>query len=238
VQAERFDARGRFGQLAPTYDAVFTGSTGLRAINELELAVVTGRLGDVCGRRVLDAGMGTGRVAEALVGRGAEVVGIDVTPQMLERAHRRVPGAPRILARVGALLPFADRSFDDAVCIRVLKYVGDWPAALAEFRRVLRPGARLVVEIANRRSVARWGYAGYRSQPLSLATVGMTRRMLTDAGFLPWAVDSGTRLPHALYERSGERAAAVLDRVEQVAGRVLGDGVLARSFFVTAELVD
>lgn len=238
MAAEHFDAPRRFAALAPGYDDVFTASAGLRLINDRELEVVTRRLGRVRGRRILDAGMGTGRVAAALCGDGARVVGIDVTPQMLERAQERAPAAHRLIARVGAHLPFADRSFDDAVCIRVLKYVSDWPEALAELRRVLRPGARLVVEIANRHSIARWGYSGYGSQPIRLATVEETQRLLRCAGLLPIAVDPGTHLPHKLYERSGERATPLIDRADRLAERVLGSLTLARSFFVTAEVVD
>lgn len=235
MATEPFDARGRFGPMAPRYEEAFTASTGLRSISDRELAVITRRLGDVRARRILDAGIGTGRVARRLGHLGASVVGLDVTPEMLAHCRTSAPDVPSVLGRVGAPLPFADRSFDDAVCVRVLKYVQDWERAFGEFRRVLRPGARLVVEIANARSVARWGYRG---QAITFGAAADTQDLLRGAGFLPMALDAGTRLPFGLYARSKSMATATLDRVERVAGRILGDVALARSFFVTAELVD
>lgn len=225
--------RNSFGAVADRYDDVFDASAGLRSINHRELSIVVDRLGDVRGRRVLDAGMGTGRVARALVDLGAQVVGVDLTSEMLARSRRRAPEAAAVIARVGAPLPFADQSFDDAVCIRVLKYFREWPLAFDQFRRVLRPGGRIVVEIANSRSLARWGYPG---RPINLTTVADSDRLLRQAGFLPIALDAGVRLPYPLYRRSGERAASVLDAAERAGARVLGGTLLARSFFVTAEL--
>ena len=222
-----------FGPAANQYDNVFDASAGLRSINRRELTIINARLGDVDGRRVLDAGMGTGRVARALADRGARVVGVDLTPEMLSRCRSRAPEASAVIARVGAPLPFADESFDDAVCIRVLKYFGEWGAAFEQFRRVLRPGARLVVEVANARSSARWGYPG---RPITFSTVAESQRLLRYAGFVPIALDPGTRVPYPFYQRAGERTTAVLDAVEGAAGRLLGGATLARSFFVTAEV--
>lgn len=233
--AEPFDAPGRFGPMAPRYEEAFTASTGLRSISERELAIVAQRLGDVRGRRVLDAGVGTGRIARHLTALGASVVGLDVTPEMLDQCRKVVPGALAVQARVGPHLPFADRSVDDVVSVRVFKYVGHWAPTFRELRRVLRPGGRLLVEVTNARSLARWGYPG---DPISFATTAEADRLLRDAGFLPTAVDAGTRLPFGVWARSGERATAVLDAAERAAGRFLGGAVFARSFFVTAELID
>jgi SAM-dependent methyltransferase len=98
------------------------------------------------GRRVLDAGCGPGAYAERLVGRGAEVVGIDVCPRMVELARRRVRGKASFhqadLARPLDFLPAA--SFDLVVSALALDYVRDWAAAFGEFFRVLREPGCLV----------------------------------------------------------------------------------------------
>ncbi|HET9442020.1 MAG TPA: class I SAM-dependent methyltransferase [Acidimicrobiales bacterium] len=231
--APPLDVARHFGPLAERYDEVFDATPGLEAINRLELAVIRRRLGDVAGRRVLDAGMGTGRLARLLTDAGAEVVGVDLTAEMLARARRRVPEAGAVIARVGVPLPFADRAFDDIVCIRVLKYFAGWSAAFEELRRVLRPGGRLVVEIANRRSIARWGYGDLA---VRLGTVAETRSLLRGAGFLPLAGDAGTRLPLAVFRRPGRRVARVAGGIEAAAARALGGTALARSVFITSEL--
>ena len=100
------------------------------------------------GERVVDIGCGPGYlVAEmaAVVGPEGSVLGVDPSPAMLEIAARR--GAATVeLAEGDALsLPAEDASFDAAVSTQVYEYVPDIAAALAEARRVLRPGGRLLL---------------------------------------------------------------------------------------------
>jgi SAM-dependent methyltransferase len=104
--------------------------------------------GDVAGRRILDAGCGSGLLSAALRERGALVTGIDGSPGMLEVARRRL--GPDVDLRVVDLadpLPFADGAFDDVIASLVLHYLRDWGPALAELRRVLTPGGRLLVSV-------------------------------------------------------------------------------------------
>ena len=104
--------------------------------------------GDVAGRRILDAGCGAGPVAEALRERGAVVAGFDSSAGMLALARRRL-GDDVVLERaeLGGPLPFADAGFDDVVASLVLHYLEDWTTALAELRRVLKPGGRLILSV-------------------------------------------------------------------------------------------
>ncbi|MEV5970538.1 class I SAM-dependent methyltransferase [Streptomyces sp. NPDC051921] len=104
--------------------------------------------GDVAGRRVLDAGCGSGPLSASLRERGAVVTGIDASAAMLALARRRL-GAD-VALHVGDLrdrLPFADGAFDDVVASLVLHYLDDWGPTLAELRRVLRPGGRLIASV-------------------------------------------------------------------------------------------
>lgn len=104
--------------------------------------------GDVAGRRVLDAGCGSGPLSAALRDRGAVVTGIDASAGMLELARRRL-GEDADLRRVDLRepLPFGDGVFDDVVASLVLHYLEDWGPTLAEIRRVLRPGGRLIASV-------------------------------------------------------------------------------------------
>ena len=91
--------------------------------------------------RVLDLGTGTGRNLP-LLGRAARVTGLDPSAPNLGAARRRAPGAPLVRARAEAL-PFRDGTFDEVISALVLCSVDDPEAALAEVRRVLRPGGAL-----------------------------------------------------------------------------------------------
>ncbi|WP_326623021.1 class I SAM-dependent methyltransferase [Streptomyces decoyicus] len=104
--------------------------------------------GDVAGRRILDAGCGSGPLSAALRDRGADVTGIDASARMLALARRRLgDDAALHVADLSDPLPFADGAFDDVVSSLVLHYLEDWGPTLAEIRRVLRPGGRLIASV-------------------------------------------------------------------------------------------
>ncbi|WP_114558184.1 class I SAM-dependent methyltransferase [Desertihabitans aurantiacus] len=104
--------------------------------------------GDVRGRRILDAGCGSGPLSAALRGRGAIMTGFDASPAMIELARRRLGAdVPLQVADLGEPLPFPDDAFDDVVASLVLHYLQDWSGPLAELRRVLRPGGRLILSV-------------------------------------------------------------------------------------------
>ena len=103
-------------------------------------------VGDVSGRRVLDAGCGPGAHAAVLVDRGATVTGIDASSELLSIAAARL--GDRVALVRGDLsdpLPFEDESFDVVLASLVLHYLRDWEPTLAEFHRVLVPDGRLVI---------------------------------------------------------------------------------------------
>lgn len=104
------------------------------------------------GENVLDIGSGPGFLAAemaAVVGDQGSVHGVDTSESMLAiAAHReRAPGSAPTEFRAGDALelPYPDASFDVAVSTQVYEYVEDMPAALAQVRRVLRPGGRLLI---------------------------------------------------------------------------------------------
>ena len=104
--------------------------------------------GDVAGRRILDAGCGAGPLSEALRAKGAVVAGLDSSAAMVSLARRRLgEDAELYVADLAAPLPFADAEFDDVLASLVLHYLEDWAGPLAELRRVLKPGGRLLVSL-------------------------------------------------------------------------------------------
>ena len=90
-------------------------------------------------RPVLDCGVGTGRIAAPLLKRGANVIGVDLSVEMMRRLREKVAGSPLAQADVSRL-PFPNASFGLLITVHVLHLVGLWREALREFRRVLRPG--------------------------------------------------------------------------------------------------
>ena len=104
--------------------------------------------GDVAGRRILDAGCGSGPLSAALRDRGAVVTGIDASAGMLALARQRLGDDVALhVVDLNDGLPFGDGAFDDVVASLVLHYLEDWGPTLAELRRVLRPGGRLIASV-------------------------------------------------------------------------------------------
>ncbi|WP_328473218.1 class I SAM-dependent methyltransferase [Streptomyces sp. NBC_00448] len=104
--------------------------------------------GEVSGHRILDVGCGSGPLFAALRDRGAVVSGFDASTGMVELARQRLgDDADLQVADLGSPLPYADDTFDDVVAALVLHYLKDWGPALAELRRVLKPGGRLITAV-------------------------------------------------------------------------------------------
>jgi ubiquinone/menaquinone biosynthesis C-methylase UbiE len=102
------------------------------------------------GERILDIGCGPGYYVAELaeeVGPDGSVTGIDPAEPMLKVAERRCEklASTTLVAGEATALPVEDASFDAALSVQVLEYVGDVGAALGEIHRVLRPGGRVVL---------------------------------------------------------------------------------------------
>jgi SAM-dependent methyltransferase len=102
-------------------------------------------LGDVTGRRVLDAACGPGLYAEELIRRGADVVGFDQSPRMVALCRERLGrGDFRVHDLADPISWLPDHSVDLVLFALAIEYVDDRVAALRELRRVLRPDGALV----------------------------------------------------------------------------------------------
>ena len=117
----------------------------------LEMPTVLSLLPDINEKKVLDVGCGTGRYTEWLLNNGAEVVGFDASPHMLEYAKKRVGDrAELILHDLNKPLIFLENdSFDLILATLVLDYIEDWKPVLREFKRVLRKDGCLVFSVGH-----------------------------------------------------------------------------------------
>jgi 2-polyprenyl-3-methyl-5-hydroxy-6-metoxy-1,4-benzoquinol methylase len=101
-------------------------------------------VGDVSGKRVLDAGCGEGYLSRKLAKLGAKVTGVEISPKKLSFAIKEQEREPLDItyrkASIASLPFLADRSFDIAITNNVIQDVEDYQAAFREFSRLLRPG--------------------------------------------------------------------------------------------------
>ena len=177
-----------FGRAAAGYAevAVLQRETESRLLEQLEVLEAKQPA------RILDVGSGPGRASGVMKGRWpkAEVIALDIALPML----RQVPKNTRFwrpIKRVcaeAARLPFADNSIDLIFSNLCLQWVPDLPAALAEFRRVLREDGLLLFSSFGPDTLIelREAYlqAGERQPPLSpLAAIQQVGDALIAAGF-------------------------------------------------------
>jgi ubiquinone/menaquinone biosynthesis C-methylase UbiE len=113
------------------------------------------------GEQVLDVGCGTGSLTFALAARAniQNVCGLDFSPEYIDYASRRNSDA-RLEFKIGdaCALPFGDRSFDRVLSLLMLHFVPQPDRAIAEMRRVARPGATVAAAVWD----ARGGYVATR----------------------------------------------------------------------------
>lgn len=136
---------GMFDQVAQNYDRT---NTVLSLGNDrLWRIAATRAIAPRPGQRILDLAAGTGASSVALARSGAEVVAADFSPGMIAEGRRRHGDVPNLsfVEADATALPFADAEFDTVTISFGLRNVNDPRAALAEMRRVTKPGGRLVI---------------------------------------------------------------------------------------------
>lgn len=141
------DRRGRFYEsFAEVWDEQMNqDEVGKR------LRLVFGRLlreEDVRGKRVLDAGAGTGLFSRALADMGARLVSLDVGEKLLGLVRAKC--ATQTVVGSVLDLPFPDGAFDLVLSTEVIEHTTDPRRAVSEFARVLSPGGKLVLTVPNR----------------------------------------------------------------------------------------
>ena len=168
--------RAYYDRLAPRLVEVESRNWHLQSRMSLVLETIDRHAAH--GGRVLDVGCGTGFLLERLAERGFSGTGIDLSPESVEHARRRlaeIGAADRLTAVVGSAYEPPEGPYDLIALTDVLEHLEDPRACLAALRAQLAPGGLVVISTPNRRSLPgarRWlaehGVPGIR---LNLAPV-------------------------------------------------------------------
>lgn len=106
-------------------------------------------LPDVKGKKVLDAGCAAGWYTKWLLDKGANVIALDFSPNMIEMTKKRVGNKAKIIrADLNDTLNFIeDGSIDIVLSSLTLHYIRDWEIVMSEFNRILKEGGQLVFSV-------------------------------------------------------------------------------------------
>jgi SAM-dependent methyltransferase len=163
------------------------------------------------GRTTLDLGCGEGRFARALAAEGHRVTGVDISPELVERARRADPDGTYDVADAEDL-PFEDGSFDLVVAFNVLSCVADVGRAVAEIARVLSGGRRACLSLvhpmytAGTREDGTWVIRDYAMERLHTERVRCGDAVLTFAN---------VHRPLGAYASALERAGLELETLRE-----------------------
>jgi ubiquinone/menaquinone biosynthesis C-methylase UbiE len=170
--------------------------------------LLTGRAVRFCcfspGDEILDVGCGAGATVEYLRGRHRlNAVGVDPSRRLLEEAWARNLDLPLGLGRAEAV-PAVDATKDGIVCECVLSLLNDPALALAEFRRVLRPGGRLILSDLYERTAAgdnrKYGLLSRTRLEELLFANGFTLQLWEDHSRLLRELAAGLLMSHGTLE--------------------------------------
>jgi ubiquinone/menaquinone biosynthesis C-methylase UbiE len=211
----------RFSAAAPSYKRLADIQAGLAR----SLVVSAGDVKDL---RVLDAGAGTGGVAEALALAGAEVVALDLARGMVDEGRR---GSPQVRWLQADLLglPLRSSSMDRVLSASAYQWVPDLKRAFAEAHRVLKPGGRLSVVLFGQGTLAEF-FARLETAAVSTGRVLPPFRRLPSTALVHGALDAaGFRRLSVTSERRVRDFCDV--RALLVWLKAIGANGMARDFF-------
>jgi ubiquinone/menaquinone biosynthesis C-methylase UbiE len=183
-----------FNLLAPWYDQVIQSRIPEKLLQLIDLP-----------QRglVLDAGGGTGRIAQYLYGDGRMIVIADLSTRMLAQAGSK-SGLERVCSE-SEKLPFRQGTFDRIVMVDALHHVADQRQTIAELYRVLKPGGRILVEEPDVRQTS------VKFMAIAEKLALMRSRLISPPGIIKLFNYSGAS---ARFETEGHNCWVVVDKLK------------------------
>jgi len=161
--SQRDRIRNFFDTLSSSRTEIINSNPIISYEQEVRAQTVLNLLSVSPGERVLDIGCGDARDILMLANSGAEIVGLDISPGMVQVARQELDrnciNNVTLIVGDASNLDFPDSYFDKILCSEVIEHIPEIRKSLMEMRRVLKPGGTLVLSTPNRASL--YGFERY-----------------------------------------------------------------------------
>ncbi|MFC6615334.1 class I SAM-dependent methyltransferase [Halopenitus salinus] len=220
-------------EVAEEYDDV-RFSDGGRVIDRREREAVLSAVEPDDDTRILEVACGTGRFTTMLAAHGAEVVGLDISREMLEQGRRKVRDAGvddlvEFMRGDASRLPFPDDHFDTVLAMRFFHLMDDPERFIAEMRRV--SSDQIVFDTFNRRS-ARTLYTWILPMGSRLYSEDQVVSLLRSADLSLAGEEHDFVLPYGFYRSLPGVVARTFRRIDEAIGETIpGDYVASVSYW-------
>lgn len=220
-------------------------TTGRREMSKKELNFINKNLEKYSPRKILDIGVGNGRIVENLrkfSNTDAEIFGIDVSAEMVNICREKFKNESKIKQISVCDLSLEEISFteklDFATMIRVLKYNKNWPEMIKKVYAKMNPGGVYVFTMPNRISISGFSGDTFSDQniPILYSSHFELRQIVREIGFKTVEFRAFSKLPNFLYHicQNGCYVSSLL-LAEKILEIIFGKSFLGRELFVVCK---
>jgi len=162
------------------------------------------------GEKILDVGCGTGRVTEQIYKHMKDIVGVDLSEEMLAIARQKLPDIQFVQADLEGKLPFDDGEFDKVVSSLTFQFLNDIKNPLQEIKRVLKTGGKAFITDFISDAPMGWSDVEYKREKLFKGSVSSISTFRTLKDYKKVAKEVGLELLEVVPLKITENAKEIL----------------------------
>lgn len=230
--------RVHWEKMGEKYDSVWQ-APAKKMLSDKETGFINYYLSKVSGRKILDIGVGTGRILTELIKnspKDSKIYGLDISQKMVRICRKKFININKIreikVCDLSKQNLCYKNNFDFITAIRVLKYNKNWPEIIKKVYGALEKDGIFVFTMLNRNSLnkfSRYPISLYKTDPKEI------KDLLRENGFEILEIKTFTRIPDIIYELFNYQIyARVLSYFEEVLDIFFGKAKLGRILFIAA----
>jgi len=213
-------------------------------INRFELNLIGNKVKQLSSKKrikVLEIGVGPGRIAQAILKYQVDYYALDISSQMIRVVKDRFVNNQKIKkiikADISKKVPFPKEKFDLIIAMRVIYYNRNWKEVIEKLTDKINPGGSFIFCMLNKNSTAILGKLINKDRLEGhYTTLGELKDILIKNNFKKVSLWGYARIPDVVYDKCGSKlSATVLRMSENILSALFGKTLFVRMFYVTAQ---